>query len=289
MRIAALDIGGTKIKFAGFEGNTDLRIQEMDTPCAGPDLLLDSLERAVTSLGSANAIGVCTRGQVSREGAILFDNGPIRDYTGTELKRELEARLSLPVFVENDANAAAWGEARLGAGRGAEHLACVTFGTGIGGGMVIGGKLFRGAHCSAGEFGAMQLFSQNPLPLGKNGAFYENTASASALVESVRKHFPDISDGRQLCSRLDEAPIFALVDRWAEKAALGISSLVHLLDPEKVILGGGIMQNQTVFSLVEKHTRAQLMHGFERVCLCPAQLGNRAGLIGAALLAEEML
>ena len=289
MRIGALDFGGTAIKYGVWEAGQLTGLSERPSPTTCSKDVVEALTDIIGSLGKLDAVGISTRGQVDEHGAILYDNGPVEDYTGTPLKALLEERFGIPVWVENDVNAAAWGEACLGAGKGTGDFLCITYGTGIGGALVLNGQLYRGANWSAGEFGAMQLFSQKPAWEGFGGAYYENYASATALVSAAKSVDPAIADGKTLCARMNDAPVAPLVDQWMEHVSLGLSTLIHIFNPGLIVLGGGILQNEELFRRIDACTRTQLMPGFEVIQLKQAQLGNRAGMIGAALLAEQML
>ncbi len=287
-RIAALDVGGTAIKAAVWQ-NGDLReLREFPTPFSSAKTLTEAMIQTVRSMGAIDAVGISTRGQVDGSGVILFDNGPIPDYTGTPVKAMAEQALGVPVFVENDVNCAAWAEAKLGAGKGHPDFLCVTYGTGIGGAIIQDGKLYHGANWSAGEFGAMQLFSESPQGEGLCACFYENLASVSALVNDARQVFPDIENGRQVCDRLNNPVLSPIVDRWIRRVSYGLSSIVHIFNPSLIVLGGGILQDDRLFRRIDECTHAQLMPGFEVVQLKQAQMGNRAGMIGAALLAQSL-
>ena len=289
MRIAALDIGGTAIKYGIWEAGQLIGLSERPSPTACARDLVNALTDIVRGLGPVDAVGISTRGQVDGNGVILYDNGPIADYTGTPLKAILEQELGVPVWVENDVNSAAWGEACLGAGKDSRDFLCLTYGTGIGGAIVLNGQLYRGANWSAGEFGSMQLFSQKLAWQGFGGAYYENYASAAALVDAAKAVDPALSDGRMVCARLDDPALAPVFDRWITHVSFGLSTLIHIFNPGLIVLGGGILQNAELFRRIDACTRAQLMPGFEVVQLKQAQLGNRAGLIGAALLAEQAL
>ena len=289
MRIAALDIGGTAIKYGVWQEGQLTGLSERPSPTTCAADMIATLVDIIRGLGTVDAVGISTRGQVDGDGAILFDNGPISDYTGTPVKAQLEKALGLPVVVENDVNCAAWAEACLGAGKERGDFLCVTYGTGIGGAMIQNGTLYHGVNWSAGEFGAMQLFSQNPQGEGLCAAFYENLASASALVELARTVDPAIQNGRQVCARMEESKLSLVIDRWVTYVSWGLSTLIHIFNPGLIVLGGGILQNEALFRKIDACTRSQLMPGFEVVELKQAQLGNSAGLIGAALLAENNL
>ena len=289
MRIAALDIGGTAIKYGLWDGASITGAGEIPSQVSTAQQLIALIEQAVCTLQPVDAIGISTRGQVNGCGEILFDNGPVADYTGTPLKAILQERFGVPVAVENDVNAAAWGEACLGAGKDAEDFLCLTYGTGIGGAIILNSKLYRGSNWSAGEFGSMQLFSQKPANAGAEGAYYESFASASALVAAVNAVLPEITSGRQICDNLEHPLLAPIVDQWIRNVSYGLSSLIHIFNPNLIVLGGGILQNDTLFQRIDTCTRSLLMPGFECVKLAQARLGNQAGMIGAAMLAQEML
>ena len=289
MRIAAIDIGGTLIKSPIWQDGVLASIAERSTPVTCAADLLSAVEQVVRSYGTVDGVGISTRGQVNGAGTILFDNGPIADYTGTAVKVILEQRLRVPVFVENDVNCAGWAEACLGAGKGHKDFLCLTYGTCIGGAILQNGRLYHGSNWSAGEFGGMQLFSQQPSGDGLCAAFYENLASAAALVQMAQAVCPELENGKQVCLRMQEPVLSPIIDRWVRNVSYGLSSLIHIFNPSLIVIGGGIMQNDTLFDKIRSCTMLQLMPGFENVELKQAVLGNHAGMIGAALLAEQNL
>ena len=287
MRIAALDIGGTAIKYGIWEAGQLTGLSERPTPVTCTKDLISEILKIVQTLDNPDALGISTRGQVDGSGSILYDNGPIEDYTGTPLKAILEDALGIPVWVENDVNAAAWGEACCGAGVGQSDFLCLTYGTAVGGAIILNGQLYKGANWSAGEFGSMQLFSQKPAWQGFGGAYYENMASTSALVTAARAVDSSLTNGRQVCGRMDDPLIISVVDQWVRNVSFGLSTLIHIFNPGLIVLGGGLMQNDKIFRQISACTMTQLMPGFECVQLKPAKLGNHAGIIGAAMLAKD--
>lgn len=287
MRIATLDIGGTAIKYGVWEAGQLTGLSERPTPVTCTRDLISAIAEIVREIGAVDAIGISTRGQVDGNGRIIYDNGPIEDYTGTPLKALLEERLEIPVWVENDVNCAAWGEACCGAGKEHKDFLCITYGTGIGGAIILNGQLYRGSNWSAGEFGSMQLFSQKPAWQGFGGAYYENFASTSALVSAVQTIKPAIENGRQVCQYMKDPDVGKAVSAWIAHVSFGLSTLIHIFNPGLIVLGGGLMQNEEIFQRINDCTMTQLMPGFECVRLKPAQLGNRAGIIGAAMLAKD--
>lgn len=288
-RIAALDIGGTAVKSAVWQNERLNSVRETPTPVSSAGDLMDAAAEIIRKMGPVDAVGISTRGQVDGSGVILFDNGPVTDYTGTPVRALLERALGVPVVVENDVNCAAWAEACLGAGQGCSDFLSVTYGTGVGGAIIQNGSLYHGANWSAGEFGAMQLFSQNAQGGGLCAAFYENLASAAALVHAAQGVYPELRDGRQVCEHMEDPALSSVIDQWVRNVSYGLSSLIHVFNPGLIVLGGGILQNDTLFEKIDACTRTQLMPGFDCVRLVQARLGNRAGMTGAALLAQNLL
>lgn len=286
LRIAALDVGGTTIKSALWQSGALTPPRETPTPVSTVEALLEQLYAIIAAMGPVDAIGISTRGSVGREGEIIFDS-ILPGYTGTPLRALLEKRFQVPVAVENDVNAAAVGEAALGAGKGAPDFLMVTYGTGVGGAIVLDGKVYRGASSSAGEFGGMCLFSERPDNHGPWGAFYENYAAAPALIQLVQQVRPEVQNGKAVCALLDDPQVSAAVEQWTRRVAYGLCTLVHIFNPPLMVLGGGIMQNARLFRLVEQCTKGMVMPGYEILEMKPALLGNTAGMIGAALLAQK--
>lgn len=288
MRIAALDIGGTAIKSALWQENRLTEQRETVTLVHSAQALLEQVYSIIENMGKVDAIGICTRGTVGREGEIIFD-GVLTGYTGTPLRALLENRFHVPVAVENDVNAAAVGEANMGAGQAVPDFLMVTYGTAVGGAIVLDGKVYRGASCSAGEFGGMQLFSHLAEGNDPFGGFYENFAAASSLVKLVQQVRPEVQNGKEVCKLLDDPVVASAVEEWVRRVSYGLSTLIHIFNPPLLVLGGGIMQNAALFRRVEQCTRGMVMPGFTPLVMKHAQLGNAAGMVGAALLAKQRL
>ena len=219
----------------------------------------------------------------TEQGSILYANENIPGYTGTNIREILEARFHVPVSVQNDVNSAAAGEACYGAGRGHANFLCLTYGTGVGGAIVIGGQVYLGAGFSAGEFGGIVIHPEDR-DSGRDmfSGCYERYASTTALVQSVSSRFPELHNGREIFARLDDEGVRVLVNRWIAEITYGLISLIHIFNPSLVILGGGVMEQEYVISQVRQRLREQLIPSFLNVEVVPAELGNLAGMLGAA-------
>lgn len=278
MKSAVFDIGGTFVKYGVYEDGLLKEVSSFPTQGQdGADALISRLVKTCEGIADANAIGICTRGQVNCDtGSIIYDPPHIiPGYTGKNLKDEFGI-FGVPVAVENDANCMAIAEgADVSAGNTADVL-CLTYGTCVGGAIVRNGKIYHGANWSAGEFGMMYL----------GGEYYENVASVTRLVERAKSIDKALCDGHAIAKEMHRKEVFELVNDWAENVAEGIASLIHIFNPYCVIIGGGLMENDDIFRLVALKVRKLTAPGFD-VIIQKAKHGNSAGLIGAGMLAEK--
>lgn len=290
MRIAVLDIGGTSIKSGLYEQGVlkGLREDATDAARGGAHVL----ERACALLAERapfDAVGISTAGQVNPlEGSIIYANENIPDYTGMQLASRLRERFGVPVAVENDVNAAALGEARFGAGRGCAYFVMATYGTGVGGAAVLNGELYHGSSFSAAEFGGIVVHPEAVRAGEVFSGCYERYASVTALVRRVCAHFPQLDSGRRIFASLNEPQVRALIDAWIDEVMYGLITLTHIFNPDKLILGGGVMAQPYVLEQLTERLGAHLSGGFAGTVLCAASLQNSAGLYGAAALAEAL-
>ncbi len=294
MQAVVLDVGGTAIKSGLYENGTVHDILETPTNAhlGGPHLV-ESIRSIISSRSlncSFDCIGISTAGQVNPEtGTIIYANENIPDYTGTELKKILEEFFHVPAAVENDVNSAAQGEAVLGAGAGESQFVCLTYGTGIGGAIVLDGSLYHGSSCSAGEFGALVTHPEDRDPsVSLFSGCYEKYASTTALVAKARAFDPSITDGRVLFSRIAEPEIQTLIDGWIMEIVYGLVTITHMLNPSCIVLGGGVMEQPYLLPKIRELFYQNIMPSFRSVKVKKAELGNKAGMTGAGILAQQL-
>ncbi len=290
-KIAALDIGGTSIKSGVWTGETLLEQKEWDTNAKnGGPYVIERAKEILHSYGEFDAIGISTAGQVdSRKGCIVYANENIPNYTGMQIQSILEEEFSVPTAVENDVNAAAVGEGQFGAGADSRNFLCITYGTGVGGAIVIDKKLYSGSSCSAGEFGGILVHPEDRIWGQPFSGCYEKYASATALVAMAKKIDESLNSGRKIFARLGEPQVQSIVDCWIDEIVYGLITVIHIFNPEKVILGGGVMAQPYILEQVREKTAGEIMSSFCKVRLEAAQLGNQAGLLGAAYLAGKKI
>jgi glucokinase len=308
-----IDVGGTKV-LGGVvdEAGKVLTTARKDTPRQGGSALTQTIADVAKELleqHSVTSVGVSAAGFVSSDRKTMLATPNIADWNGVDLDNQLITLIGLPVVIENDANAAAWGEAKFGAGKNQDHMMMLTVGTGIGGGIVVNGALYRGAFGIAAEFGHMRVVPEGHIcGCGARGCF-EQYASGNALLRHAREAInasPEVA--RNLLSRGDgtvagltgqaiteaardgDPVALAAFNTTGQWLGAGIASLAVLLDPACVVIGGGVID---AGEILLKPTRESLernmpfagKHPYPQIIA--AQLGNEAGLVGVADLARS--
>ena len=293
MTTMVLDIGGTAMKSGLYTDGKLSEIREIPTEAKqGGEHVIKRVKELIADYRehfSFQQIGISTAGQVDPlRGEITYASDNIPGYTGTRLKEILEQAFQVPAAVENDVNAAAIGEAAFGAGREVSDFACLTYGTGVGGAVFANGRLYSGSSFCAGEFGAIVTHPEARTPeKDMLSGCYERYASTTALVQSALELDPSLTNGRAIFARLEEPPVKALVDRWILEIVYGLTTIVHMLNPACIILGGGVMEQPYILEKVRENLLPNLIPSFRHVRIEKAELGNRAGMLGAAVLDQR--
>jgi glucokinase len=307
-----IDIGGSKLLAGVVDSRGEVRERvRRATPTRSPREVEDAIVDAVHELSARHgvaAVGVGAAGFVDAARAnVMFS--PHLAWRNEPLRDALWQRLRLPVVVDNDANAAAWAESRFGAGVGHRHVLCLTLGTGIGGALVLDGRVYRGAHGMAGEFGHMQVVPGGHRCECGNRGCWEQYASGNALVRDARElvlaespvahHLRDLVGGDVT---LLTGPMVSAAARDGDPAATelmrdvgtwlgtGLAGLVAGFDPDCVIVGGGVSGAGDLLLAPAREALARNLtgRGFRVVPpVLPAHLGAEAGFIGAADLARS--
>ena len=288
--IAGFDIGGIYIKASILREDALVQMDEIPANAQkGARAMLEQIALLAQKMPGVTRIGISTAGEVDAlSGAIRFFSN-IPGYTGMNPREMLERMLGLPVWVENDVNAAAVGEYAFGAARGYTDFVMLSYGTGVGGAIFAGGKLYRGSGCSAGEFGGMLIHPEAIRKDQQGSGSYERYASTAALVSRVQRRFPKLNTGREIFLHMDDSEIKKEIDDWICEVAYGIISVVHSFDPALVVLGGGIMQQPYIIARLNQILKPMRKPSFQACRIVPALLGNRAGLMGAGWLAGKRL
>lgn len=283
--LITFDIGGTSIKYGIFTLRKGQPVFVMQNEISSDARVLKGpgiLQRVETLIAKAmqqqdiEGIAISTAGMVDAEkGCIQYANDNIPEYTGLAFKQLLEARFHMPCWVENDVNAAAL-ETVFGAGRGAAHALMLTIGTGIGGAVVIDHTIYHGYSGSAGEIGYMWVKDRH----------FQDIASTTALIQHVEAKTQEADlNGKIICARAKrgDAVCMQAIKELCSHIAIGVSSCACLMNPQIIILGGGIMTQKELFAPLMEAYLKQYMNEeiYAHTQLAFAQLGNRAGMAGA--------
>lgn len=291
MRIAALDMGGTAIKWGVWNGERLIAFGECPSLASeGGPVLLERAKEVLREMEPFEAIGISTAGEVDvRTGQITTSPVHIPEYAGMHVGESLRNEFNVPVAVENDANAAALGEFCQGAMRGEPDFILATYGTGIGGAVVEEGKIRHGLAFSAGSFGKIithpESLDAESIPAGR----YESYASTSALVRRVQRVRPELSNGREIFAEKADPAVAAEIRAWVHEIAIGLVTLAYTLSPRFMVLGGGVMQQPELVASISQEVKRFVEPRFYGVGIVPSELGNDAGVIGAAYLAQQLL
>ncbi|WP_283606811.1 ROK family protein [Faecalispora anaeroviscerum] len=316
MYFLGIDLGGTNIATGVIDKNGGLLSKQSMptgvscTPQELCDRIAEAAQKTISATGTAvDAVGIGCPGSVNRNtGTVeLTPNLPLRHFP---IKEELESRLKLPVGVDNDANAAAWGEFKAGALRGALNAVAITLGTGVGSGLILDGKIYAGQNGAAGEMGHMVIerngracncgrrgcweryASATGLILTTRELLEQDTAHESLLWEMLNGNLNQIS-GRSAFDAMRQGDALGqkIVEVYIEDLSCGLVNIINSLQPDVICIGGGIShEGESLLAPVrEIVNREQFVTNSElKTKLVTAQLGNDAGIIGAALSGAEL-
>ena len=317
--VVGVDMGGTKILAAVIDAKGEIvqQAKRATKPKKGPEEVIERITRCIReAIDSAElnpsqirAIGIGSPGPLDPEtGVIIF--APNLGWSNVPLKAKLEANLSIPTFVDNDVNVGTLGEYAFGAGQGVKNLVGIFVGTGIGGGIILDGKLFHGVNKTAGEVGHMIVEAKGPRCGCGNFGCLEAVASRTAITRDLQKailkkgkksKLTELNGGNldlirskaiARAVKQGDKPTIKVVQRAAKYLGISVASIVHFLNPEMVVLGGGVVEAMGD-SLLDpiRHAAAEyaLPTTMDGVQIVAATLGDNAGVIGASVLARERL
>lgn len=307
-----IDLGGTNIVAGVVDRNYNIIAKakrKTRVPRPADEIIrdmaqasLEAVESAGLSIDDIELVGVGSPGTCNPDTGIIeyannmgFENLPMRDNLGAILKKD--------IYIENDANAAALGEALAGAAKGAQSCVCITLGTGVGGGIIIDGRIYGGFNFAGAELGHTVIVVDGyPCTCGRNGC-WESYASATGLIRQTREAMRnnpgsamwevagslDNVDGRTAFDAMRKGDPAAkeVVDNYIKYVACGLTNVVNIFQPEILCIGGGICKEEdTLLIPLEEHIKKERYSKFSshQTRLCVAQLGNDAGVIGAAFL-----
>jgi glucokinase len=315
--VIGVDMGGTKILSAVIDAEGNILGTAKVSTKAGRgaveviDRIANCIQQAVSESGvdaeSIQAVGIGAPGPLDpATGVVIF--APNLGWRDVPLKAELEARVGFPTFVDNDVNVGTLGEHVFGAGRGVQNVVGIFVGTGIGGGIILQGELFHGASKTAGEIGHIIVKAGGPrCGCGTRGCL-EAIASRTAMTKQFQKAIlkkgkksvlseltgGDLESIRSgvlaKAVRMDDKLTLKVFKKVTKYLGIGIGSIVNFLNPEMIVLGGGVVEAlddtflDNIRAAVEKYSLPNTLDGVQIV---PAELGDNSGILGAAALARQ--
>lgn len=301
-----IDFGGTSIKSAlVLDGEILERGQLIDTQqCAGPEAIMDCLATVIHSLRLSEprvcAVGIGLPGLVDGVNGIVHELTNVPGWNSIPLREVLEKGTSLPVTIENDANGMAYGEWKYGAARHGKNVVCITLGTGVGGALILDGRLYRGAQLGAGEIGHMSIDLRGiEGPYGNDGGLEEYVGNQQIVNRAQERYRAAGRPEAGACSPAELAAAAMAGDEiasalWEEvgtELGAALASVVWLLNPDTIVIGGGVARaGELIFAPVRRTIRQRTSAVFhEHLQIVPASLGNDAGIVGNAQLAIDSL
>ena len=312
--VIGIDLGGTKISTALVDSAGKIVTHDYrETPAAeGPQAvigrMLDAARRVMAQAGVTRsqvaAVGIGSPGPLDIEAGVVMDTPNLEGWDYVPLRQLIGDGLGITAFLENDANAAALGEHRFGAGRGVAHMIYVTVSTGIGGGLILDGRLYHGANGIAGEIGHQTLVPDGPLCGCGNRGCLEALASGTAIARQARERvargvptlIADLAEGdperitaklvAQAANQGDEEAQ-EILTRAMNYLGIGMANLVNLFNPQLIVIGGGLVNiGETLFGSVRRVIdRRPFRAAAQAVRVVPAELGDDVGVLGAAAVA----
>ena len=300
--IIGVDLGGTNLRTALVtpEGNVLEKYKEATDASAGYqrviEQLIRSIERQRNNAGkrglAVSTVGVGAPGVIHANRGVVVKSPNFPDWNNLPLKQLLETSIALPVCIENDANAAALGEQWRGAGKGIGSMILLTLGTGVGGGIILDGRIWEGADGMAGEIGHMTLVPEGRKCGCGNRGCLEMYASARGIVMSYR-------EGRERSevtaeqiyndARAGDALARSVMSEMGRFLGIGMASLINIFNPEMIVVGGGVRDAWNLFIETARQEIRERAFAYpaERTQIVPSSLGDDAGMIGAAAAALQ--
>ncbi len=291
--VIGIDLGGTSIKIGRF-GSDGRCIKHFSIPTPQPstpeavlDAIVQGMAQIISDFSKLRGIGVGTPGPVDATGRVARLAINLDGWYDIPIAGWLQTKTGLPTILGNDANCAGLGEAWLGAGRNCRNMIMLTLGTGVGGAIILDGKLYIGSQGTAGELGLITFQSDGPACKSGNRGSLEQYVSAKAIRRDTGK---DAHSWGALAVAGDPAAL-QFWQQYGQNLGIGLTSLIYVLTPDLIIIGGGVSASQQFFltAAQQEIDERVLQPSRAGVKIVPAQLGNQAGMLGAAKIAWQML
>ena len=299
--IIGIDLGGTYIKLGLLD--SEYRILDKQVLHTAKFIKKESLILAITDAvkcfiaahqlkaKDALGIGIGLPGPIDSQGGIVRFLPNIPGWRDVPLKAILSKKLRIPVFIDNDANLMALAEYNIGSAKGSINAVCITLGTGVGGGLIINGRLFRGSAFAAGEVGHMPINEDGPVCNCHGRACLERYIGNKRILQTIKETFKkDISlEELSAMAGRGNAKAIKIWQETGKKIGVALTSVVNLLNPDCVVIGGGVAKaGKILFDSIGKTVKVRAMKTQrQHVKILKAKLGEDSGIIGAAILVKQ--
>ena len=311
-----IDIGGTNVPAAIIDEGGDIVhvINKKTMAEGGPDTVINRITDSINDLtkyfsdniktGKIVGIGIGTPGTLDHKKGQIITSPNLPQWRNIPLVELINKQVKMPVFIDNDANCAAIGEHWIGAAKGAENVVLITLGTGVGGGIIINNKIYRGSHGTAGEIGHITIFTKgNKCACGNFGcleAYASANATAARAKERLKREDTATSLQTKKLSEINTYEIYIHAeqgDRFAQDIlkesgtylGVGIATFANIFDPDVIIIGGGFAgaEKYLIPAAIDEAYKRSFKSVMDNIKITTAKLGNNAGIIGAAKLAFD--
>ena len=301
-----IDIGGTKCAVTRAEVDKDGSITVLSKARFATTDVTETLEKIFLEVGKmlpADAIGISCGGPLDEKRGVIMSPPNLPGWDDIHITDMLKERFGIPVGLLNDANACALAEWRFGAGRGCNNMVFLTFGTGLGAGLILDGRLYSGANGNAGEVGHVRLDEDGPLGYGKRGSF-EGFCSGGGIQklaeerklsekEKGREIFRDATDAKTVCAlaKSGDKDALAVIEKSAKKLGLGLSFIVDILNPERIVIGSVFKRTEDLYRpIMEDVLKREALGVSLGVCkVVAAELDENLGDFAAIAVAESVI
>lgn len=302
-----VDIGGTKCAVVKGD-NTNRVVKKVKFDTTTVDETLNSIIDAIYEMGEADCIGISCGGPLDSKNGIILSPPNLPGWDYIHICDMIEKKFNIPVAIQNDANACALAEWKFGAGRGTKNMIFLTFGTGLGAGLILDGRLYSGTNDFAGEVGHIRLEKFGPIGFGKSGSF-EGFCSGGGIAQigmSVAREKLQVGQTTGFCKSLDEIgnitaksiaeeaikgdeDAIRVYDICAEKLGFGLSMLIDILNPEKIVIGSIFQRSERLLrqKMEEVIEKEALKYAWDVCDVVPAELGDEIGDYAALAVAEN--
>lgn len=283
-RYLGIDVGGTKIKYGVFKENgEELTTGLVDTERNDLNKFINTIVEIKNKYDYLDGVGVSLPCVLNSDTGEILEAGNITALEGINIKNILQEKLGLKVEIENDANCVALAEKWIGNGKDNSNFICVTIGTGIGGAIIINDKIYKGNNFVAGEFGFMVINNPKDGGLEKDYGHLAATTSLVELVKETKKEEKEEINGHYIFNKISSGDLDVIKDynKWLTSLAVGIRNLCFILDPEKVLIGGGVSAQEKMISDLSNKMNEIMPEEYNLWSIESCKYFNQSGMLGA--------